>query len=400
MQLDLGLNAPISVGELTLKIKSTLESDYRDVWVVGQITDLRTPASGHLYFQLKDADAQIKVVFFRSGSRFLKFRPEDGVEVILRGRLTVYEPKGEYQIVAEYMEPKGIGALQLAFLQMKEKLDREGLFAPSVKKPLPPYPRRVGVVTSPSGAAVRDILNVLGRRAPGVSILLSPCLVQGESSPDDIAAALSMADAAGLDVIIVGRGGGSMEDLAAFNTERVARAIFGCRTPVISAVGHETDFTIADFVADLRAATPSAAAELVAKSEEGVRDRVSTLGNRLRYCLSQELRFRRTRLDSLTRGLPDMERRVQDGILRLDDLSVRLAGSTTRSLKLARERLASISRLLASAQPLSPLGKGFALAMRLPGLEVISTSADVSEGELLRLQLKTGVLDCRVEKKY
>ena len=282
MQLDLSFAGPLTVTELTRRIKDTLETGFADVWVVGEISGLRIPSSGHLYFSLKDKGANIKCVFFRSGSRFLRFRPEDGLEVILRGRLSLYEPRGEYQIIAEYMEPKGLGALQLAFIQMKEKLEKDGLFDPARKRPLPPYPKCIGVVTSPTGAAVRDILKVLKRRAPGVHVIIAPASVQGESAPAEVARAIEdLNRRGGLDVLIVGRGGGSLEDLAAFNTEVVARAIFNSNIPVISAVGHEIDFTIADFVADLRAPTPSAAAEIVAKSEEELRHRLEYLKNRI-----------------------------------------------------------------------------------------------------------------------
>ncbi|HEY3347405.1 MAG TPA: exodeoxyribonuclease VII large subunit, partial [Nitrospirota bacterium] len=225
MQLDLNIAGPLSVSELTRRIKDTLELRFADVWVQGEITGLRIPSSGHLYFSLKDRDAQIKSVFFRASTRFLKFQPKDGLEVIARGRISVYEPRGEYQIVLEYMEPVGLGALQLALIQLKEKLGKEGLFDEDRKKALPAYPKCVGVVTSPTGAAIRDILKVLKRRAPGVRVIISPASVQGENAPQEIAQAISnLNEQAEADVIIVGRGGGSMEDLMAFNTEVVARA--------------------------------------------------------------------------------------------------------------------------------------------------------------------------------
>lgn len=399
MQLDFNLNTPITVSELTRRIKETLEAGFADVWVQGEITGLRIPSSGHLYFSLKDKDAQIKAVFFRSGSRFLKFKPEDGLEVILRGRISLYEPRGEYQIIAEYMEPKGLGALQLAFLQLREKLEKEGMFAPERKRALPQYPKTVGVVTSPTGAAIRDILKVLKRRAPGVHIVIAPASVQGEAAASEIARAIAdLNEAGGLDVIIVGRGGGSMEDLAAFNSETVARAIHGSAIPVISAVGHEVDFTIADFVADMRAPTPSAAAEIVAKSEEEVREKVRDLRSRLSYYASQLLRRTRNRLDSEMRVFVDPRRAIHEHLLRLDDKTGRLRMAMTYKLQGLRQRFERCVTGLSALEPLAPLTRGYAIARRLPGLEVLTDTGQVAPGDMLRLRLKAGELDCRVEK--
>ncbi len=398
MQLDLDFQAPLTVSELTRRIKDTLETGFADVWVVGEISGLRIPSSGHLYFSLKDKGANIKCVFFRSGSRFLRFRPEDGLEVILRGRLSVYEPRGEYQIIAEYMEPKGLGALQLAFIQMKEKLEKDGLFDPARKRPLPPYPKCIGVVTSPTGAAVRDILKVLKRRAPGVHVIIAPASVQGESAPAEVARAIEdLNRRGGLDVLIVGRGGGSLEDLAAFNTEVVARAIFNSNIPVISAVGHEIDFTIADFVADLRAPTPSAAAEIVAKSEEELRHRLEYLRNRVCLLVGSELRHMRARLNSEVRALPDPRKLMQERMLRVDNLMDKAGILAARSVERNRQRFEQAVMHLNHIQPLAPLSRGFALAMKLPGLEIIKDAPELEAGELFRLRFKSGEMDCRVE---
>lgn len=398
MQLDLDFQAPLTVSELTRRIKDTLETGFADVWVVGEISGLRIPSSGHLYFSLKDKGANIKCVFFRSGSRFLRFRPEDGLEVILRGRLSLYEPRGEYQIIAEYMEPKGLGALQLAFIQMKEKLEKEGLFGAARKRPLPPYPKCVGVVTSPTGAAVRDILKVLKRRAPGVHVIIAPASVQGESAPAEVARAIEdLNRRGGLDVLIVGRGGGSLEDLAAFNTEAVARAIFNSNIPVISAVGHEIDFTIADFVADLRAPTPSAAAEIVAKSEEELAHRLEYLKNRICLLMGSELRHLRARLNSEVRALPDPKKSIQERMLRVDNLMDKARILAVRSVERSRERFAQAVMHLNHIQPLAPLSRGFALAMKLPGLEIIKDTPELEAGELFRLRFRSGEVDCRVE---
>jgi len=445
-QLNLDFGGPITVSELTRRIKDAVESGFPDVWLVGEITNLRIPSSGHIYLTLKDKDAQIRAVFFRSGSRFLKFRPEDGLEVIVRGRVSVYESRGEYQLIVEYMEPKGVGALQMAFIQLKAKLEKEGLFDPARKRPLPRYPQSVGVVTSPTGAAVRDILKVLRRRAPGVRVVIAPASVQGDMAPAEIAEALNNLNEYGkVDVIICGRGGGSVEDLAAFNSEVVARAISASNIPVISAVGHEVDFTIADFVADLRAPTPSAAAEVVAMSEEALRESFAALAGRLNRSVAAELRLRRARVDSETRGLGDPRRGLQDLLMRVDDLHGRLASGAVRSLASRRDKASSLMRALsgrspareitsmrqgvsglsrrldlagrgnvrggrdkaerlfarlASLEPLAPLVRGFAVLRRLPSLEPLTDASSVAIGDLLRVQLKKGGLDARVEAIY
>ena len=255
-----------SVSELSQQIRNLLEKEFPDVWVVGEVSNFRAASSGHLYFTLKDESAQIRAVCFRNQARYLKFRPQDGISVIARGHLSVYETRGEYQLYIEYLEPAGLGALQLAFEQLKQKLAAEGLFDPGRKKPLPLLPRTVGVVTSPTGAVIRDILRVLRRRFRNMNVMLGPVKVQGEGAAEEIVEGIKTLNRqTGVDVIIVARGGGSLEDLWAFNEEIVARAIAASKIPIISAVGHETDFTIADFVADLRAPTPSAAAALVVR---------------------------------------------------------------------------------------------------------------------------------------
>src|SRR2546428_3344102 len=258
-----------TVSALTALLRVHIESAFSDVWVEGEVSNLRIPTSGHAYFTLKDASSQIRAVLFRSVGRSQRFALQDGLQLVCRGRLTVYEPRGDYQVIVEYAEPKGVGALQLAFEQLKARLAAEGLFDQARKRPLPFLPRRIGVVTSPTGAAIRDIVQVAHKRDPGVTIVLDPVAVQGESAAGEIARAIEeLNEMGGFDVLIVGRGGGSLEDLWPFNEEIVARAVAASRIPVVSAVGHEIDFTIADFVADMRAPTPSAAAELV------VRDRV------------------------------------------------------------------------------------------------------------------------------
>src|SRR3989441_4103278 len=304
----------LSVSELTGRIRTLLEERFIEVWVEGELSNCRVWNTGHMYFTLKDADAQIKGVMFRSAIRYLRFKPQDGLRIVARGRISVYDPKGEYQIVCEHLEPEGLGARQLAFDQLKERLAREGLFDERRKRPLPALPRKIGVVTSLDGAAVRDIIKVLRRRYANAHIIIRPTRVQGEGAALDIARAIAaIGKVKGVDVVIVGRGGGSIEDLWAFNEEVVARAIGGCPVPTISAVGHETDVTIADFVADLRAPTPSAAAEMVVSTREQVSERVNDARNRA-------VQFLRYRLAMLARRLH------QQGIDRAQSLLTRRIG--------------------------------------------------------------------------
>ena len=316
------------VADLVSAVRTVVERGYADVWVEGEISNFRPSESGHLYFTLKDGDAQLRIVMFRSQARLLRFRPESGMQVIARGRVTIYDARGELQLSAEFLEPVGAGALQLAFEQLKARLGEEGLFDPARRKPIPPLPRRIGIVTSPRGAALHDMLNVLARRHENVSILIYPAQVQGETAAAEVTAGLKYFNRAkDVDVIIIARGGGSIEDLATFNHEGLARAIAASTLPVISAVGHETDFTIADFVADLRAPTPSAAAELVIESKHRLAEHLAHLHQRLdratRYCLLMA----RNHLQELSQH--GAFRRIQDLMARraqrLDELTFRLA---------------------------------------------------------------------------
>ncbi len=331
-----------TVRDLVGAVRTRVEREYTDVWVMGEISNFRPADSGHLYFTLKDDGAQIRVVMFRSQARLLRFRPENGLQIMARGRVTVYEDRGELQIMAEFLEPKGAGALQIAFEQLKAKLAAEGLFEQSRKKPLPSLPRRVGIVTSPRGAAVQDFINIIRRRHQSVHILIYPAQVQGETAASEVSAGLKYFNRAkNVDVIVVARGGGSIEDLAAFNDEVLARAVAASALPVISAVGHETDFTICDFVADLRAPTPSAAAELVVRSERELSERLTNLGQRLARSVQYRLLTARQSLIELTRhrafdrttGL--IHRQQQ----RVDELSFRLASTTRAVLQRYRQRL-------------------------------------------------------------
>jgi exodeoxyribonuclease VII large subunit len=318
------------VADLVSAVRTTVERGYTDVWVEGEISNYRPSESGHLYFTLKDGEAQLRIVMFRSQARLLRFRPENGMQVIARGRVTIYDARGELQLSAEFLEPVGAGALQVAFEQLKARLAQEGLFDATRRKPIPPLPRRIGLVTSPRGAALQDILNILARRHENVGIQIYPAQVQGETAAAEVAAGIKHFNRAkSVDVIIIARGGGSIEDLAAFNDETLARTISASEVPVISAVGHETDFTIADFVADLRAPTPSAAAELVIESKHRLAEHLAHLHQRLGRATRYRLLMARTRLQELSQH--GAFARIQDLMVRraqrLDELSYRLASN-------------------------------------------------------------------------
>lgn len=434
----------LTVTALTAAIRTMLETTYREIWVEGEISNARIWKTGHLYFTLKDAGAQINAVMFRSTVRYLRFKPENGQHVVARGRVSVYEPKGEYQIVCEHLEPRGLGALQLAFEQLKERLDHEGLFHTDRKRPLPALPRKIGIVTSLDGAAIRDILTVLGRRHPNAHVVISPTRVQGEGAAREIVRGLGhLGHLPGVDVIIVARGGGSIEDLWAFNEEPVARAIAAAPVPVVSGVGHETDFTISDFVADLRAATPSAAAELVVAAKDELTSRIRQAEDRLRSTVTTGLQRRRTTVHLLEKrpGLAGWPTRVAghgrhtaelthrlNGVaastvgrrvrevhtlrLRLEALSLgrRLGGIRAR-LVAARTRLAHATRsaqadratrLRAAAgrlevlSPLAVLSRGYAVCWSGDRTAVIRDAAAVEPGQSVTVTLHKGELDCQV----
>ncbi len=314
-----------SVEALNRLIRGQIESRFTQVWVKGELSNFKAHTSGHFYFSLKDSNSQIRAVMFRGYNSKLKFRPHDGLEVLVRGKVTVFEPRGEYQITCDTMEPVGAGALQKAFEQLKEKLKREGLFENSKKRPLPHLPRHIAIVTSPTGAAIRDILNILQRRARGIEITIVPTLVQGEAAAPALREAFKKSTLIpGVEAIIIGRGGGSIEDMWCFNDEGLARLISQSPIPVISAVGHEIDFTIADFVADVRAPTPSAAAELVIKSADEVMNRVTNLKRLLWLSINQTMKGLKQKVATLNHRLIDPQRRLQDLIQRNDDLKDRL----------------------------------------------------------------------------
>jgi exodeoxyribonuclease VII large subunit len=434
-----------SVSELNAAIRAVLDSEFQDLRVTGEISGLKLAASGHYYFTLKEREAQVRCVAFRSSHRYWKFRPQDGLAVLARGRIDVYDARGEYQLVVEMLEPQGLGALQLAFEQLKKKLAAEGLFAPGRKRPLPRFPRRIGIVTSPRGAAIADMVQILSRRFPGLHIRLYPAAVQGEGSVEDVVRGIEyFSRTQWPDLTIVGRGGGSLEDLWTFNEEAVARAIAASAVPVVSAVGHETDVTIADFVADLRAPTPSAAAEMVVRTREEVLDRIAAA----RTKATQDLRYRlamldrRLRLQGIERALTDLHRRVGRSLQRIDeqeyrmrervraaiegrertrralearlrrfDMRPRLAGDRRRmeaahtaavqsiSLRLSRRR-GSLDQLTAKLGQLSPLRileRGYAIVSNEAG--IVKDAAAAPAGSAIHVRLARGELDAKVEER-
>ena len=423
---------PLSVSELTVKIRDTLEKAFAPVWVEGEISNFRQHTSGHWYFTLKDEFAQLRVACYRSSNQRIRFRLEDGLQVRARGRLSVYDQKGEYQLIAETLEPVGAGALQLAFEQTKARLQAEGLFASEIKRAIPFFPRRIGVVTSPSGAAIRDIINVISRRTRTVHLLLAPARVQGEGAAHEVARAIRFLNEHharavrdgnsddGIDVLIVGRGGGSIEDLWAFNEEAVARAIRASAIPVISAVGHETDFTIADFAADLRAPTPSAAAEIVAAHEEQLCSTLEQLIGGLKRSLTYHLRDASSAITARDKQLVDAMNLIYLRASRRFDAAARLlapaelrsraaaqrarlealiqARTTAMQSKIdnARRQFGVSATALDAMSPLRVLERGYAIAQTGDGT-IVREAAAVSAGDELRVRLWKGALDCRVE---
>ncbi|HWG21687.1 MAG TPA: exodeoxyribonuclease VII large subunit [Terracidiphilus sp.] len=449
-QLDLSFEAAMParriwpVRELVGQVRELVEDQFRDVWVEGEISNFRPAPSGHMYFTLKDAEAQLPVVLFRRQAVLLRFRPEDGLHVLARGRVSVYDQRGQMQLIAETMEPVGAGSLQLAFEQLKQRLKAEGLFDAARKRPLPAFPRTVGIVTSPTGAVIRDFLNIVGRRHSGLNVLLCAASVQGEPAASEIVSALECLNASGLvDVIVVARGGGSLEDLAAFNSERVARAIAASAVPVVSAVGHETDFTIADFVADLRAPTPSAAAELITEAQHRIAEHLARLNARLNRAAHFQLlqcRQRWTRVpisrseSRITTILHRLEQRLDDAGLHLEThmrgrvresqrhvaelcaailrhdprqrlaharqhfaaAATRMDRAVERTLHQQRARLHALDARLHSLSPLAVLDRGYALVLDANG-GLIRSATQANVGELVTTRLADGTLTSRVE---
>ena len=432
-----------SVSELNAAIRAVLDAEFQDLWVTGEISGLKLPASGHYYFTLKEREAQVRCVAFRSAHRYWKFKPQDGLAVLARGRIDVYEARGEYQLLVELLEPQGLGALQLAFEQLKKKLAEEGLFAGERKRPLPRYPRRIGIVTSPRGAAIADMVHILTRRFPGLHVRLFPALVQGPGSVEEVIRGIEyFSRTKWPDLIIVGRGGGSLEDLWTFNEEAVARAIAACAVPVVSAVGHETDVTIADYAADLRAPTPSAAAELVVPTLEDLLERIDASRSKatqgLRYRLA--MLERRLRQQGIDRALNVLHRRVGRHLQRIDeqdyqirerirvtidgrermrrtleirlrrfDVRPRLAADRRRTeaaytdalqtmqARMARRRgkLEQVAAKLSELSPLRILERGYAIVSNERG--IVKDAVEAPAGSAVHVRLAKGELDAIVE---
>jgi exodeoxyribonuclease VII large subunit len=391
----------LSVGELTRQVKQVIDGGFPNVWVSGEVSNLRRPSSGHLYLKLKDSEAILNTVIYRGVGLRLKFDLRDGMEVLARGRLNVYVPNGEYQLNVEELHPKGIGPLELAFRQLKEKLSVRGYFDPKRKKQLPRYPGRVVLVTSPTGAAVRDMLEILGRRWPATEVWVCPVPVQGDGAAEKIAEAVTRLNRIrGIDVLIVGRGGGSMEDLWAFNEECVAHAIFTSRIPVVSGVGHETDLTIADLVADVRALTPSEAAERVVPSRAEMLEALRGTEAQLRQLLLRRMERARQRLDDLARRrcfrLP-LER-VCDEERILDELGERLRRAMTQRVATARQRLEGQAGRLETLSPLNVLARGYSLTRTEADRAVVRRADQVRPGDRLVTTLQHGQIISRVEQ--
>ena len=401
---------PLTVSQLTNSIRIALESRFVSVWVEGEISNFKDHSSGHWYFTLKDEHAQLRAKCFRSTNTRIRFRPANGLKVRARGKLSVYAPRGEYELVVDALDPVGAGALRIAFEQLRDRLQAEGLFAKELKRPLPVFPRRVGIVTSPTGAAIRDILNVISRRTRTVHVLFSPARVQGDAAGPDIARAIRFINqyheralhegrtADFVDVLIVGRGGGSTEDLWAFNTEEVARAIRKSVIPVISAVGHETDFTIADFAADHRAATPSAAAEIVAAREDQICSALEHLGRQLvRLTKFQVVNLRaRVQEQALSHAFDEVKSQLNNARARLDAASSTCDAAVEFKLQEGRERLALAAASLDALSPLGVLQRGYAVAQDASG-RLLRDAATVAEGDAVSVRLAKGKLQTRVE---
>jgi len=433
---------PLTISELTEQIKDYFELEFERVYLQGEVSNLAFPRSGHVYFNLKDPFAQISAVMFKSTAQRIKFDLESGMEVLAKGRITVYKPRGQYQLIIDSIEPLGTGALQLAFEQLKQKLHLEGLFDAENKLPLPVLPCGIGIVTSPTGAAIRDILNVLKRRFPNIPVLINPVAVQGENASGEIAKAIRQLQKEDIDLIIVARGGGSIEDLWAFNEEIVAKAIFKSKIPIISAVGHETDFTISDFVADLRAPTPSAAAELAVPLKSDLEELVQNHRDRLQYLMVQKLRNYQERLNFLKKRLRSPEWVIQSHTMKVDDLSTRLerivnsqisdhksflemidqrlqfkspknsivhiknqlndllkrlAFSTKTLLDKKKTKFIELSHVLNSLSPLSILDRGYSVAMD-ETQQTISSVKQVEPDSTIFIKLSDGTVKSKTEK--
>ncbi len=390
----------LSVSELTLKIKSLIEPEFSDVWVKGEISNFKHHTSGHMYFTLKDKAAELRCVMFRGLNQKIKFKPEDGMDVLIQGKVTVYETRGQYQLIVQAMEPAGIGTLYLAFEALKKQLQSEGLFDPAKKTPLPKYPKKVGIVTSQSGAALSDMLNIFQRRAPYVELILRPTVVQGEEASRDIVNGIIELDRINtIDIIIIGRGGGSIEDLWPFNEELLARAISQCRTPIISAVGHETDITISDMVSDLRAPTPSAAAEISAPSSSELDQIISNKLNELYNFINLQLQQLWQSLDRLSdrhafqrpTAMIERQRELEK------KLTHRLSVSLKHMISINRTKINGLVNEINALNPNDVLNRGYSIAFKGDG-QIVRQENDLDVGESFVLQTGKGQMEAEKKK--
>jgi exodeoxyribonuclease VII large subunit len=388
-----------SVSRLNHEARTLLESGLGTIWVEGEISNLARPGSGHWYFSLKDRDAQLRCAMFRARNALARFTPQEGQLVLARGRVSLYEPRGDYQLLVEHLEDAGLGALQRAFEELKARLAAEGLFAPERKRTLPVAPRRIGVITSPTGAALRDILHILRRRFPASAVLIYPVPVQGAAAASSLVAAVEMAGArAECDVLILARGGGSLEDLWAFNDERLARAIFHCPIPIVTGIGHEIDFTIADFVADLRAPTPTGAAQLTVPDASVWLHRLAQLAARFGAAAQRALKGEQARLDVMQRRLLQAHpgARLQQHSQRLDELDARLRLAMRARLAAGAARLDCAARALQAVSPLATLGRGFAVITRSADGALVTDASQLAPGEQFDARLAQGSLRAAV----
>lgn len=390
-----------SVAQLTGLIKDVLEGTFPSVWATGELSDVSRPRSGHIYFTLKDADAQIRGVIWRNAASRIPFELEDGAEVACCGKLDVYPPRGSYQLVVREIEPRGVGSLLLALRQLQQRLTAEGLFDPRHKKPLPKFPQRVAFVTSPTGAAIRDFLEVLRRRWRGVNVTVVPTRVQGDGAATEIAAAIRAANRMRPtpDVLVVGRGGGSVEDLWGFNDEAVVRAIYASEIPVVSAVGHEIDVTLSDLVADVRALTPSEAAELVVPSGDDLRALLKSHQHRLVSLLRNRAQAARLRVEALanSRAMRQPVDRIRELSRRVDELELRANRAIAARQAQARERIGHIAERLESLSPLAVLGRGYSLTQLAASGELVTDATSVAEGDIVTTRLAKGTFTSRIE---
>jgi len=377
-------NQILTVSDLTSRIKEIVEGSFPLVWIEGEVSNFTHHRSGHMYFTLKDEQAELRSVMFRGLNQFLRFKPEEGMKIIAQGKISVYQQRGQYQLMVQQMEPAGIGTLYLAFESLKKQLSDEGIFDLKWKKALPPFPKTIGIITSPSGAAIQDIIQILSRRAPHVNVVIRSTLVQGTEAAEDIVQSIKEFQTfQNIDVLIIGRGGGSLEDLWSFNEEKVARAIFECTIPIISAVGHETDVTIADFVADVRTPTPSAAAELVSPSREKIYSQLEQMYSKISQALLNQMQEKWQNLDNVTNKAAYYHpgKIIEDQKLRLDSYIHHMIQSTMHGMNMSKSRIMGFQEILSVLSPKNVLERGYSIATTIPEKEIIRSPNILHEGD-------------------